>query len=143
MNINKDTILKKRNGKILPKLKSEHNNNIYEKINKEKDILLYKKYSTKLEPKIKVKIKKKKVKKFRFMSVGTEHKLLNLEENKVGINSKIKIRKFNNNEFLEKKSYIKELSQRKKLFSEKVKLIKIVKRHQSPKPREETSFEVK
>ena len=141
MNINKDTILKKRNGKILPKLKSEHNNNIYEKINKEKDILLYKKYSTKLEPKIKVKIKKKKVKKFRFMSVGTEHKLLNLEENKVGINSKIKIRKFNSNELLEKKSYIKELSQRKKLFSEKVKLIKIIKRHQSPKPREETSFE--
>ena len=142
MNINKEIISKKRNGKILPKLKSEHYNNIYEKINKEKDILLYKKYSERLNPKSKVKIKKKKVKKFRFLSVGTEHKLLNLEENKIGNNKKVKIRKFNNNEFLEKKSYIKELSQRKKLFSEKVKLIKIVKRHQSPKPREETSFEL-
>ena len=142
MNINKEIISKKRNGKILPKLKSEHYNNIYEKINKEKDILLYKKYSERLNPKSKVKIKKKKVKKFRFLSVGTEHKLLNLEENKIGNNNKVKIRKFNNNEFLEKKSYIKELSQRKKLFSEKVKLIKIVKRHQSPKPREETSFEL-
>ena len=142
MNINKEIISKKRNGKILPKLKSEHYNNIYEKINKEKDILLYKKYSERLNPKNKVKIKKKKVKKFRFLSVGTEHKLLNLEENKIGNNNKVKIRKFNNNEFLEKKSYIKELSQRKKLFSEKVKLIKIVKRHQSPKPREETSFEL-
>ena len=142
MNINKEIISKKRNGKILPKLKSEHYNNIYEKINKEKDILLYKKYSERLNPKSKVKIKKKKVKKFRFLSVGTEHKLLNLEENKIGNNNKVKIRKFNNNEFLKKKSYIKELSQRKKLFSEKVKLIKIVKRHQSPKPREETSFEL-
>ena len=142
MNINKEIISKKRNGKILPKLKSEHYNNIYEKINKEKDILLYKKYSERLNPKSKVKIKKKKVKKFRFLSVGTEHKLLNLEENKIGNNKKVKIRKFNNNEFLEKKIYIKELSQRKKLFSEKVKLIKIVKRHQSPKPREETSFEL-
>ena len=142
MNINKEIISKKRNGKILPKLKSEHYNNIYEKINKEKDILLYKKYSKRLNPKNKVKIKKKKVKKFRFLSVGTEQKLLNLEENKIGTNNKVKIRKFNSNDFLEKKSYIKELSQRKKLFSEKVKLIKIVKRHQSPKPREETSFEL-
>ena len=142
MNINKEIISKKRNGKILPKLKSEHYNNIYEKINKEKDILLYKKYSERLNPKNKVKIKKKKVKKFRFLSVGTEQKLLNLEENKIGTNNKVKIRKFNSNDFLEKKSYIKELSQRKKLFSEKVKLIKIVKRHQSPKPREETSFEL-
>ena len=142
MNINKEIISKKRNGKILPKLKSEHYNNIYEKINKEKDILLYKKYSERLNPKNKVKIKKKKVKKFRFLSVGTEQKLLNLEVNKIGTNNKVKIRKFNSNDFLEKKSYIKELSQRKKLFSEKVKLIKIVKRHQSPKPREETSFEL-
>ena len=95
MNINKEIISKKRNGKILPKLKSEHYNNIYEKINKEKDILLYKKYSERLNPKNKVKIKKKKVKKFRFLSVGTEQKLLNLEENKIGTNNKIKIRKFN------------------------------------------------
>ena len=37
---------------------------------------------------------------------------------------------------------MKELSERKKLFSEKVKLIKIIKRNNSPKQKEETSLEL-
>ena len=142
MNINKEITTKKRNSKILPKIKNEPNHKIIKKIKKDEGFLLYKKYSTRVDSKNKLKNKNKKNKKFRFLSVGTENKLLNLEESKANKSYKIKIKQFNNNDFLEKKKFIKELSQRKKLFSEKVKLIKIFKRQNSPKVREETSFDL-
>ena len=52
------------------------------------------------------------------------------------------MKKINSNNYLEKKIRIKELSQKKKIFSERVKLLKLSKRKSSPKPRQETSLEL-
>ena len=145
MNNNKDISIKKRKTKILPKIKNELNHKRNKENKAEEAILLYKKFSSRISPKSKIKNKKKKKKKLRFMSVGTENKLLKLEENKIDFNRNSgKLKKVNivNNEYLVKKSFIREMSERKKLFSEKVKLIKIIKRDKSPKPREETSFDL-
>ena len=141
MKVNNEIILKKRNNNILPKIKSELVHKI-KKVNKNLEgIELYKKFSTRLDSK--GKHKKKKKKKLRFVSAVNEVKILNLEEKDKDIDkNKLKIKKFNNNDFIEKKINLKELSQKKRIFSEKVKLIKIYKRNKSPKPREESSFDI-
>ena len=140
MDVNKEKINKKRSFKFLPKIKEDHYHKLYSEINKEKDILLYKKYSTNLNSEKSLKNKEKK--KFRVMSVGILDKIINKSNEKDICNSNEKLKKFNNNGFLEKKYSIEELSKRKKMFSQKVKLIKLFKRDQSPKKREETSFEL-
>ena len=144
MNFNKEIATKKKNGKILPKIKSELKQKIIDKIKKEEDILLYKKLSIKTNLKNPIKNKKKKIKKIKFMLLGSNSsKILNIEKKKNDLNkNKIRLNNFNHNEFLERKSFIRELSERKKIFSEKVKLIKIAKKHRSPKPKAESSFEL-
>ena len=142
MKVNNEIILKKRNNNILPKIKSELVHKI-KKVNKNlESIELYKKFSTRIDSK--GKHKKKKKKKLRFVSAVNEVKILNLGEKDKDIDkNKLKIKKFNNNDFIEKKINLKELSQKKRIFSEKVKLIKIYKRNKSPKPREESSFDIR
>ena len=139
MNINNEITQKKRNNKKLPKIKSQNSLKIICKERRSEPILLYKKYSTKLGSKTKQKNKKNKKRKLRHISVLPESKNINLEET---VKNKIKLKRINSNEFSDKKSFLKELSERKKLFSEKVKLIKIIKRNNSPKPKEETSLEL-
>ena len=48
----------------------------------------------------------------------------------------------NNNEKPPKKEYLEELVKRKKRYSEHVKKIKIIKRHNSIKPKEDSSFDI-
>ena len=142
MNVHNEIVIKKRNSKILPKIKNEYGHKRDSGIKKEDAILLYKKHSVQNNIKDKQNAaNKKKTKKLRFISVGTENKKSNVNVNIIE-NNNVKIKKFNSNEFLDKKSQIRELSQKKKLFSERVKLIKIMKRNKSPKPRQETSFEL-
>ena len=139
MNVHNEIVTKKRNSKILPKIKNDNTHKRDSVTKKEDAILLYKKHSVQNNIKGKYVTKKKKTKKLRFISVCAENKKsdANMIEN-----NNVKIKKINNNEYLDKKSQIKELSQKKKLFSERVKLIKILKRNKSPKPRQETSFEL-
>ena len=139
MNINNEITQKKRNNKKLPKIKSQNSLKIISKERRSEPILLYKKYSTKLGSKTKQKNKKNKKRKLRHISVLPENKNINIEETD---KNKIKLNRINSNEFSDKKSFLKELSERKKLFSEKVKLIKIIKRNNSPKQKEETSLEL-
>ena len=139
MNINNEITQKKRNNKKLPKIKSQNSLKIISKERRSETILLYKKYSTKLGSKTKQKNKKNKKRKLRHISVLPENKNINIEETD---KNKIKLNRINSNEFSDKKSFLKELSERKKLFSEKVKLIKIIKRNNSPKQKEETSLEL-
>ena len=139
MNINNEITQKKRNNKKLPKIKSQNSLKIISKERRSEPILLYKKYSTKLGSKTKQKNKKNKKRKLRHISVLPENKNINIEETD---KNKIKLNRINSNEFSDKKSFLKELSERKKLFSDKVKLIKIIKRNNSPKQREETSLEL-
>ena len=138
MNNNKEKSVKTRNIKSVHKIIniSEYKTN---QKNKSKDgIFVYKKYSKISKTKIEPKNKKRKRKKLRILSVAIPRKKIIMEETE----NKQKIPNFNENKFLAKKNFIHELSQRKILFSEKVKLIKLTKRNMSPKPRQETSFEL-
>ena len=141
MDVIKEKIHKKRSIKFLPKIKDENIHKLNNEFNKEDDILLYKKHSTNLNSKKNANNKNKK--KFRVMSVGVLDKILNSKEHKHDEeNNKEILNKFNYNERLQKKNLIEELSKRKKIFAEKVKLIKLYKRSQSPNKREETSFDL-
>ena len=137
MNINNEISSQKHNIKKLPKIKSDNPFKIDIKMKNSEPIILYNKLSEKIITKSKN--KKNKKRKLRHISVGAENKIMNLIESD---KSKIKLRRINSNDFSDKKSFLKELSARKKIFSEKVKLIKIIKRNNSPKPKEETSLEL-
>ena len=137
MNINNEISSQKHNIKKLPKIKSDNPFKIDIKMKNSEPIILYNKLSEKISTKSKH--KKNKKRKLRHISVGAENKIMNLIESD---KSKIKLRRINSNDFSDKKSFLKELSARKKIFSEKVKLIKIIKRNNSPKPKEETSLEL-
>ena len=137
MNINNEISSQKHNIKKLPKIKSDNPFKIDIKMKNSEPIILYNKLSEKISTKSKH--KKNKKRKLRHISVGAENKIMNLIESD---KNKIKLRRINSNDFSDKKSFLKELSARKKIFSEKVKLIKIIKRNNSPKPKEETSLEL-
>ena len=135
MDINNEISPPKINIKKLPKIKREDSFKINKKEKKTEPIIVYKKNLTRINSK--PKHKKSKKRKLRHISVELENKIINSKE---ADKNKIKLKRINSNDFSDMKSFIKELSERKKKFSEKVKLIKIIKRNNSPKPKEETSL---
>lgn len=135
MEINNEISPPKINIKKLPKIKREDSFKINKKEKKTEPIIVYKKNLTRINSK--PKHKKSKKRKLRHISVELENKIINSNE---ADKNKIKLKRINSNDFSDMKSFIKELSERKKKFSEKVKLIKIIKRNNSPKPKEETSL---
>ena len=137
MNINNEIPSQKHNIKKLPKIKRKNSFKIDINVKNSEPIIFYKKFYEKISSK--PKHKKNKKRKLKHISVGAENKIMNLIEPD---KNKIKIRRINSNDFSDKKSFLKELSERKKIFSEKVKLIKIIKRNNSPKPKEENSLEL-
>ena len=114
MNINNEISSQKHNIKKLPKIKSDNPFKIDIKMKNSEPIILYNKLSEKISTKSKHKNNKKR--KLRHISVGAENKIMNLIESD---KNKIKLRRINSNDFSDKKSFLKELSARKKFFLKK------------------------